>query len=377
MNKFRKIKGPTCTHIMLLPKGHEPTLCRSCRAKTRNCARCNKPLPLAARVIGEDAYCFPCAQAISPPKECGLCGRLSCYLNTYPAHGVFVKACPKCRNDYAKKFLKTCVRCRKSRIPAGATADGHPLCAKCLPKYQAGIPLPPCTNCGKTGSKALKGGICQECYGRNTIRRSLQIHAGNLRQEWLQGVVLRFADSISRTCSYGTSIRLKKRLDFFSKLDENFASAEEITLPALYKLFGTGWERKYALMYSHLIRERLIAPAYDIEHDEVRNYDAQLRLLATEEGRWYHGLLTEFHKYMQYIIELRRSRGWKGQHIRYRQRTAKGFLKVAANFLASIDEDISSPSEIHQDMVDRFHAWNLWRRHYGRKDRHPNHLQFS
>jgi hypothetical protein len=343
---------PTCGEGSMVPRTLKSLPCRKCSIAGRACDRCGNPLPLASRIVGDKAYCYPCTRHLDEPKPCELCGTPSRFLSRDYKHGISAKACPKCRNSVSGNV--TCSRCGKFRPFGGVDSDGKKLCSKCYPDLLAGVPAPKCSICGKEAPFRVKD-YCQVCSHRVRIRQTLIDHAATLVHEWARELAVRFAEDIYRTYSRNSPNRVKKYQDFFTTIDATYDSPGQITPESLARNLGYVWRREYPLICGCLITEGILPPYDGHDYNEACFYHAQLAILKAAEGRWYHGLLVEYHQEMQQYLQLHRERGWKGKHIRYTQKTVRMAMQAATAFLGSAEcKAVTQRTELTSTMFDRF-----------------------
>lgn len=354
-NRFAKSPCPTCAGMTRHPKGRVPLPCTKCRTRNQTCFGCGEtPSRRLALRIEDKGYCQNCARKMSEPQPCQLCGTLTVHLAREPKYGVMVKACQSCRGKAQGK--RSCSRCRKFRLVGKVTEDGKALCKHCVIDVENGHPGYTCSACGTVGIIVARG-LCTRCYHQSLIRRKIEERVPSYSQDWVRNLVVRSIPFFAMRSDGNPAHVLKaipRYLEFFLRMDEHYKNQHEVSVESLSLLIGGGWQNRYGLICTYLINEGMLPSYDDPEHPETIEYTAQLRILAASKEEWYHGVLAEYHQYLQDIIRRYRFCGWEGQHIRFKQRTARIYLATACKFLEYISTKISSVQWLDQDIINQF-----------------------
>lgn len=346
--EFKPVGCDGCGKTTRTPGGRRPALCRSCRAKNRNCVRCGKPVPRAALTVDKGVACPSCARHFKEPAACPVCGQLSLYLSRDFKNGFTEPVCQRCR----RKGHITCPVCNKNRRPAGTTSDGKLVCADCLSTN--GKPFI-CPRCGREG-KRHSSTKCDACYWEDSARKRLKDALAMLSHNWVRESFETFIPAlIDRIGAQKAALRLEKYFLFFARLDASFPNPRTISAEALASIFGREGLRRHAVPYGFLVKSRIVPPQTEYDLETAAEKARQDKILERVTKLWYGSLLHEFRTHLEAVGERYENRGWKEERRRFIPRTITGNLRAAMKLLESLDPDIiGSTPQIEQIHLDRF-----------------------
>lgn len=167
-------------------------------------------------------------------EHCGVCNRLSRYLQRSTNAPDSIMACPSCLNSATHA---TCARCRKYRKVVTYREDGRALCGACGSDDPAEHA---CPGCGSDVNGA-GAGHCDGCVIRLRLQREVDLHAAILERDWVASLYRDFALwSLARAVP--TPILPKKvaaAAKFFRVIDQDDTARQPISGCDLLRLFDS------------------------------------------------------------------------------------------------------------------------------------------
>lgn len=341
--EFKRVSCAGCGKGTYTYHGKEPAYCKSCRIKDLKCSGCEKPLPRAAKIIDDKAYCWPCASKLREPEPCAVCGQLSLRLARAPEIGIDERICQKCRT---KKTHFTCTECGKYRKPAGIDSKGQVVCKSCLENENYR-----CPKCGQPGKKHSKT-RCQDCYWKEHAQSVIAEGVAALSRPWTRQAYRAFGESL--ITSYGAqkaSHRIPRYLVFFISLDMRFKNAASITARNLIKTFRAEGLRRNTVAVAYLSKNGIF-PAYtQTELEHYNEIARQERLIEGVSNKWYGNFLSNFWDHALHIQQTSLDRKNKGP----KSRTVYTWVSAAKAFLEFVSkEGVSATSQIESHHLTLF-----------------------
>lgn len=342
--EFKKVQCPECGKGTRVYRGIGPAYCKTCRLKGRTCTGCGKPLPQASKIIGEDAYCWPCVAKRRDPEPCALCGQMSFRLSTSPSQGIDDRICDSCRN---RGTHFSCTSCGKYRKPAGLNSKGEVVCKTCLEEENY-----VCPRCGKKGKRHSKT-RCQDCYWTDHARDVIAQGVDVLTRAWTKYGYREFGESlITIYGSQKASHRIPKYLSFFVSLDVRYADSQSITPRNLIKTFGAETLRRNNTAVNFLIRAEIIPAFLRSELKHYSEIQRQETLVDKVQNEWYGRFLSRFYSHALKLQQLSLDRGNKGPSAK----TVLSWLESAKEFLKYTKEErgIHALTQIETNHLELF-----------------------
>ena len=326
-------------------------LCKTCKTQDRTCLRCGKPLPRASLLVEGGAVCWPCSKHYREPEVCEQCGQMELTLTGIQTSDGRRRVCGKCWRRH--QGFATCAVCRKSRRPAGTTAEGRPICKTCLQANGKPFTCPKCGNEGIRHSSTR----CQVCYQRDTVEKRLSEASALMQHAWTREAWLGFGTALlNETKPEKVVLRIQHYFLFFSRLDISFTKPAEITPVALLKAAG-GLEglRRFSVPYGYLVRQDLIPEATKALLEEEAEVLRQEAMLASLDGKWFAPVLGRYRQHLMAVRARYDSRGWKGDTSRMKPRTISSNLRGARRFCEVVDaKGVQMIQQTTPDTLDAF-----------------------
>ncbi|CAG0964599.1 hypothetical protein MYXO_00955 [Myxococcaceae bacterium] len=331
-------------------------LCKSCRTKGRTCLHCGRDLPKASLLVEDGALCWPCSRHYREPETCDVCGQSDLFWSHVELDGARRRVCHRCLKK--QEGHATCAACRKHRKPAGATADGKPVCKRCL---ESGCKPFICPQCGKEGIRH-SASQCLGCYHKGQVLKRAAQAAAMLQHGWCRKAFGDFGPALLESVPAASALmRIDRYFLLFARLDAAFDAPTKITPDALLAAAG-GLDglRRFAIPYGFLLKEGLIpGMTRDLLADSAE-MDRQRHLLESAEGTWFHPLLLRFQGYLMEVHARYERRGWRKGGNRMKLRTVTQGLRAARKFCLAMGEKegVSGAQQITIDHAERFVAEN-------------------
>lgn len=266
----------------------EAVVCRACVRATRQCLRCEKPLPRAALAVGRGYVCGPCTRYFTRAKPCGGCGVLSVRLLRLPRFGLTEPRCDRCRNQITHR---TCGVCRRYRPIHGMDAAGAYHCRTCVPGAEQ---VHPCPSCGSPVPGSGQG-ACRACLHTAQLSSEARLLPLTLEHAWAQTLYADFATWLHHHAGGRARLAAQYRMQapFFERLDALYPTVESITATSLLTHFEVAALRRH-LLVMRFLQFRLglvLTPA--AKHEAVERSRVHEALLAAKRTPW-HGTLVDY-----------------------------------------------------------------------------------
>lgn len=286
----------------------EEATCDACQRADRVCLRCERPTPVAAKIVDGKAVCKSCVRFFSELRKCGRCGGLSRCVRMaspeapsgsehpaqYPAdENEGSPLCQPCRN---KATHATCSVCRKYRRVEARDVQSKPLCAACA------APAPVTHACPTCGDRVAGSGQgrCLPCTLKDAAMRRADEARLSLGQDWCRELWDAFVHQLTQTPGQlsKASARITASLQYFKQIDSKFASREDVTGASLHEEIDSPTHRRNLLAYRFLLRKVDAAGAADAreESNEARRLGD---VLARASGSTYAEILAGYVKALQ------------------------------------------------------------------------------
>ena len=293
-------KGPTRAHC----RSTDP-VCAPCQRAERQCQRCGRLTPIAARIVQGKPVCKGCVTHFNAERACNTCGQRSkrlfralieCNGGTAlsPASGADDQLeCQPCRN---KATHATCATCRRHRKVVVFDLARRPLCADCAAVEPA---THECPTCGKT----VAGGghaNCLSCSVRASAAAKARVLGAALEHAWTREAWRGFSDSLIGSDSHVRKAArvLAASLSYFEKLDD---IAEEIGTPTVERLhesIASADHRRHLLAYRYTLG-RIGEEGAAEARDEAAEATRLEEVLSRARGKRYEALV------LAYVQQLR------------------------------------------------------------------------
>lgn len=248
----REFRAMTCAVCGTVSRHHRdhpgPYACPQCTQRTRTCARCDRPVPRAARVLKDgQVICPSCVSYYREPAACATCGRISTRLARMPKYGALKAICERCQGRLTNR---TCSVCHRFRPIIGNTSGGKPFCRACNP---AAPQSHPCSGCGVL----LPGngnGRCRSCLAKKRLLRTASVTAAAMGQTWSRWLVTEYAHWLASTRAECTTIVQKflGHVQFFEHLEKTFTALSDVTAVNLLSHMRASELRRFQLPMTFL-----------------------------------------------------------------------------------------------------------------------------
>lgn len=237
-------------HTSVYRNSHGPFLCDRCRLEPRLCLRCGRPVDQAGLVIDDRVVCPSCTPYMKAWPDCPQCHRPARELWAKPELGIDVPICVRC---HQRRDHKTCAVCRRYRPVAGHLPGGKPHCADCHPDHPLTHACPDCSALTPGSGNAR----CPICTIIHRMRRTSDVLAMSLHANWSRQWLVGFADWLlarERPHPHST-LRFRRHLGFFQRLDATYAGPQEVTPASLLRLWSIAELRRMLLPMQYLAEQ--------------------------------------------------------------------------------------------------------------------------
>lgn len=348
--EFRPVPCSECGKTTRTPGGVTPALCKTCRTTGRLCPRCGKQFRHAGATVPAGAVCPTCARYCREPKTCPLCGRESYHLARDFTLGFLEPVCERCR----RKHHITCPVCGKHRKPAGRNGAGLTVCRQCLEQGDAPFI---CPQCGREGTRHSSS-RCEACYWEGRLASALRFSATLPDDGWARESFPAFMRELAAQVGPMKAFRnLGRYEEFFREIWYISPDTRHLSASLLTGLYGREGLRRMALPFGYMLKSGILRAEPEYAVRQAGERVSQQRVLQKGEGRWYAGLLTDFHKHLEALRERYRAWGWTDNRERFSPRTVTMDLRSAVKFLENLGPDIMSTTQLSQDHLDCFLAF--------------------
>lgn len=286
---FIKHTCEICGRVARVHKNEsEPYRCSSCLRAARTCFRCEKPTPIAGKLIGEKAICPSCAPYFRNPERCTSCGKMSTRLSKPLFVGWENPICESCRSHITHA---TCVICGRYRPIAAHDENEKPRCKSCLPGQESNHQ---CPNCGSVVPGNGQG-RCGPCITRSAIKIDANLISAKFEQPWVRSLWEAFVQSQDKHAdtSSVTRRRISNSAGYFGLIDQRFNLPEQINAYSLATRIDSKTHRKYLLASRFVVAHLNLSdfPKARAEAIEWARIDA---ILASHEPEPFYPLLETF-----------------------------------------------------------------------------------
>ena len=325
-----------CAQLLRAPAAVTRPLCRKCRNDSEwtgvVCAHCGRVPQKNRRVTLKDGRqcCTNCKPMLMPPKQCSYCGQLAHRVYRVYSLGLTEPACPTCVGK--QNSFPNCAACHRPRKLAGMK-HGKPYCAACYPEQRP--PQITCSVCNQLRSAYTKT-TCEDCSWEASHSRLLKSLAPVLKTSWAKQLFAQYHhDAMLRSKRGNWRRALKRDVEFFIRIENEFDWAQDITAQLIVRRTGRAFVNRFRRAMSFLANCKLVDlkdPQYILEYKFQK-----LREISRANAEWIATVLEEF---LDHLIQ--RANTKRRGHSRQRQaskpksfesniRAARSLLNIAQN----------------------------------------------